>query len=112
MVAFVPMNINREESIETVLLHVDHAINYGEDVEPRVRLGCDRHRCLVFWIWNLGADDGVAYCRSRKTMTWTCDLNDEYVAVLLMPRIESDHSTLDHFHLCLVIYAPRSLTTI
>lgn len=36
------MNINNEESIETVLLHVDHAINFGEDVEPRVRLatGC------------------------------------------------------------------------
>lgn len=34
MVAFVPMNITREESIETVLLHVDHAINYGEDLEP------------------------------------------------------------------------------
>lgn len=34
MVAFVPMNVTREESIETVLLHVDHAINYGEDLEP------------------------------------------------------------------------------
>ncbi|RLN95330.1 hypothetical protein BBJ28_00013077 [Nothophytophthora sp. Chile5] len=37
MVAFVPMNINREESIETVLMHVDHAINYGDDLEPQVR---------------------------------------------------------------------------
>ncbi|OWZ24099.1 GPN-loop GTPase [Phytophthora megakarya] len=36
MVAFVPMNINREESIETVLMHVDHAINYGDDLEPQV----------------------------------------------------------------------------
>ncbi|KAF1335520.1 Gpn-loop gtpase 3, partial [Globisporangium splendens] len=35
MVAFVPMNVTREESIETVLLHVDHAINYGEDLEPQ-----------------------------------------------------------------------------
>ncbi|KAG6971676.1 hypothetical protein JG687_00001913 [Phytophthora cactorum] len=35
MVAFVPMNINREESIETVLMHVDHAINYGDDLEPQ-----------------------------------------------------------------------------
>ncbi|TYZ55515.1 hypothetical protein PybrP1_000397, partial [[Pythium] brassicae (nom. inval.)] len=34
MVAFVPMNITREESIEAVLQHVDHAINYGEDLEP------------------------------------------------------------------------------
>ncbi|KAG2531835.1 hypothetical protein BBO99_00000839 [Phytophthora kernoviae] len=37
MVAFVPMNINKEESIETVLMHVDHAINYGEDLEPQSR---------------------------------------------------------------------------
>ncbi|UIZ26274.1 hypothetical protein KXD40_002181 [Peronospora effusa] len=35
MVAFVPMNINREESIEAVLMHVDHAINYGDDLEPQ-----------------------------------------------------------------------------
>ena len=38
MVAFVPMNINREESIETVLMHVDHAINYGDDLEPQVNV--------------------------------------------------------------------------
>ncbi|POM72947.1 GPN-loop GTPase, partial [Phytophthora palmivora] len=41
MVAFVPMNINREESIETVLMHVDHAINYGEDLEPQEPKGQD-----------------------------------------------------------------------
>ncbi|CAH0493923.1 unnamed protein product [Peronospora farinosa] len=35
MVAFVPMNINREESIEAVLMHVDHDINYGDDLEPQ-----------------------------------------------------------------------------
>ncbi|KAL0585389.1 hypothetical protein ABG067_004921 [Albugo candida] len=35
MVAFVPMNITKEESIANVLMHVDHAINYGEDLEPR-----------------------------------------------------------------------------
>ncbi|DAZ99798.1 TPA: hypothetical protein N0F65_001307 [Lagenidium giganteum] len=35
MVAFVPMNINKEESVEAVLMHVDHAINFGEDLEPR-----------------------------------------------------------------------------
>ncbi|RHY74682.1 hypothetical protein DYB38_013383, partial [Aphanomyces astaci] len=36
MVAFVPMNIQDEESIEMVLHHIDHAINYGEDIEPKV----------------------------------------------------------------------------
>jgi len=45
MVAFVPMNINREESIETVLMHVDHAINYGDDLEPQVRP--PSHRLLL-----------------------------------------------------------------
>ena len=36
MVRFVPMNINDEDSIEAVLFNIDTAINYGEDVEPKV----------------------------------------------------------------------------
>ncbi|RLN49836.1 hypothetical protein BBJ28_00022542, partial [Nothophytophthora sp. Chile5] len=43
MVAFVPMNINREESIETVLMHVDHAINYGDDLEPQHEAKLERY---------------------------------------------------------------------
>lgn len=35
LVSFVPLNIKEEESIELVLAHVDHAIQYGEDMEPK-----------------------------------------------------------------------------
>ncbi|EQC33599.1 GPN-loop GTPase [Saprolegnia diclina VS20] len=35
MVAFVPMNITDEGSMDVVLQHIDHAINYGEDMEPK-----------------------------------------------------------------------------
>lgn len=35
MVHFVALNIQDEESIELVLAHVDHAMQYGEDAEPR-----------------------------------------------------------------------------
>jgi len=35
MVSFVPLNIRDEESIDNVLAHVDHVIQYGEDLEVR-----------------------------------------------------------------------------
>jgi GTPase SAR1 family protein len=35
MVSFLPLNINEEESVEHVLATVDHAIQYGEDLEVR-----------------------------------------------------------------------------
>lgn len=35
MVSFVPLNIKDEESLEHVLATVDHAIQYGEDLEVR-----------------------------------------------------------------------------
>lgn len=35
MVSFIPLDITKEDSIEYVLSHVDNAIQYGEDVEPR-----------------------------------------------------------------------------
>ena len=35
MVGFVPLNINDEDSISHVLSTVDHAINYGEDLEVK-----------------------------------------------------------------------------
>jgi GPN-loop GTPase len=37
MVSFVPLNIKDEDSLEHVLATVDHAIQYGEDVEVRER---------------------------------------------------------------------------
>lgn len=35
MVSFIPMNIKDEESIDHVLMHVDHTIQYGEEQEVR-----------------------------------------------------------------------------
>ncbi|KCV68494.1 hypothetical protein, variant [Fonticula alba] len=35
MVSFLPLDITDEDSIELVLSHADHAIQYGEDLEPR-----------------------------------------------------------------------------
>ena len=35
MVGFIPLNINEEDSIAHVLATVDHAINYGEDLEVK-----------------------------------------------------------------------------
>ena len=34
MVSFVPLDITDDESVATVLAHVDNAIQYGEDLEP------------------------------------------------------------------------------
>ncbi|KAJ3327722.1 hypothetical protein HDU76_011246 [Blyttiomyces sp. JEL0837] len=35
MVSFIPLNIHDEDSVTLVLAHVDNAIQYGEDVEPK-----------------------------------------------------------------------------
>ncbi|TPX66319.1 hypothetical protein CcCBS67573_g07875 [Chytriomyces confervae] len=35
MVSFIPLNIQDEDSVGLVLSHIDNAIQYGEDVEPK-----------------------------------------------------------------------------
>lgn len=37
MVRFIPLNITDEDSVEYVLSHVDNSIQYGEDLEPKVK---------------------------------------------------------------------------
>lgn len=37
MVSFIPLNITDEDSIEYVLSSIDNAMQYGEDLEPKVR---------------------------------------------------------------------------
>jgi len=37
LVAFVPLDITDEESIEECLMHVDSAVQYGEDQDVRTR---------------------------------------------------------------------------
>ena len=41
MVSFVPLNINEEDSVDHVLSTVDHAVQYGEDLEVRGAEGDD-----------------------------------------------------------------------
>ncbi|KAI8384415.1 GPN-loop GTPase [Radiomyces spectabilis] len=36
MVSFIPLNITDEDSVEYVLSSIDHAMQYGEDLEPKV----------------------------------------------------------------------------
>ena len=43
MVSFVPLNVNDEESIDHVLMTVDHAVQYGEDLEVRGADGDDEN---------------------------------------------------------------------
>lgn len=40
LVKFVPLDVSDEDSIGHVLAHIDHAIQYGEDLEPHVRQPC------------------------------------------------------------------------
>jgi hypothetical protein len=35
MVGFIPMDLSNEDSLDVVLQHVDHAMQYGEDLEPK-----------------------------------------------------------------------------
>ncbi len=35
MVSFLPLDVSDEDSIELVLSTIDHAIQYGEDEEPK-----------------------------------------------------------------------------
>jgi hypothetical protein len=35
LVSFVPMNILDEESVELVLAHIDNAMQFGEEAEPK-----------------------------------------------------------------------------
>lgn len=35
MVAFVPLDITNEDSIDSILLHIDHILQFGENAEPK-----------------------------------------------------------------------------
>ena len=38
MVSFIPLNITDEDSVEYVLSTIDNALQYGEDLEPKVTI--------------------------------------------------------------------------
>jgi hypothetical protein len=35
LVSFVPLNMHKEHSVELALSHIDHAMQFGEDAEPK-----------------------------------------------------------------------------
>ncbi len=35
LVSFVPLNITDDDSVELVLAHIDNAMQFGEDAEPK-----------------------------------------------------------------------------
>ena len=35
LVSFVPLNVLDEDSVELVLAHIDHALQFGEEAEPK-----------------------------------------------------------------------------
>jgi hypothetical protein len=34
-VSFIPLDITDEDSVSLVLMHIDHVLQYGEDLEPK-----------------------------------------------------------------------------
>ncbi len=41
LVSFVPLNITKEESVARALAHIDGAIQFGEDAEPKIPRDAD-----------------------------------------------------------------------
>ena len=41
MVRFIPLNPNEDDSVDLLLAHVDNALQYGEDVEPKEPSGVE-----------------------------------------------------------------------
>jgi len=41
-VSFLPLDLTQPDSIETVLSNIDHAMQYGEDEEPKEPKDLDR----------------------------------------------------------------------
>ncbi len=48
LVKFLPLDISDEDSINDVLLQIDLAIQYGEDLEPKEPQVCITHCTLTF----------------------------------------------------------------
>lgn len=44
LVSFMPVDVTNEDSVNTVLSHIDNMMQYGEDEEPKVR-AFSRLRC-------------------------------------------------------------------
>lgn len=72
MIKFLPLNITDEDSIEYVLSHVDNSIQYGEDLEPKVKQNN---------IYFLHISSIVCICRNLKIHQ---NMNDRIACFLLL----------------------------
>ena len=54
MVSFIPLNITDEDSVEYVLSTIDNALQYGEDLEPKVIL-------YWFFYYNIGTNSWIIF---------------------------------------------------
>ena len=41
LVSFLPLDLTSEDSLETVVSHIDYTMQYGEDEEPKEVCGID-----------------------------------------------------------------------
>jgi GPN-loop GTPase len=51
-VSFLPLDLTSEDSLETVVSHIDYTMQYGEDEEPKEVCGIDdstEHRSNTFY---------------------------------------------------------------
>ena len=61
MVAFQPLNLSEEDSINNLLIQIDNAIQYGEDLDVRemkvIVIMCNvlYLLCLLKWLFPCGA---------------------------------------------------------
>ena len=61
MVSFIPLNITDEDSVEYVLSTIDNAIQYGEDLEPKVKRKTSCYTVSLFLMCMI----------SRNPMIWS-----------------------------------------
>lgn len=57
LVSFLPLDVTVEDSVNTILSHIDNMMQYGEDEEPKVntapfmasKVSADATRCQKTW---------------------------------------------------------------
>lgn len=47
LVSFLPLDVTQEDSVNTVLSHIDNMMQYGEDEEPKVPKDMDEGGCSL-----------------------------------------------------------------
>ena len=61
MVKFFPLDITDDESIADILLQIDMAIQYGEDLEPKEIRVIFLHFFLLFFLTELNSKKGLCF---------------------------------------------------